>query len=77
MAKLIVIFAGLFFYNLPFIIADPTCVWYGECAKKSGTQNCPYTGPAKLINNNKAELQLKEFCPHLFSDTGMFYYYYY
>ncbi|KAH0539660.1 hypothetical protein KQX54_007034 [Cotesia glomerata] len=69
MAKLIIIFAGLFFYNLSFIIADPTCVWYGECAKKSGTQNCPYNGPAKLLNNDTAELKLKELCPHLFSDT--------
>ncbi|XP_074041061.1 NPC intracellular cholesterol transporter 1 isoform X5 [Leptinotarsa decemlineata] len=45
------------------------CIWYGECFKKGlYMQNCPYSGPAKPLNNTSALEILKRRCPALASE---------
>jgi hypothetical protein len=60
-------------------LASPTaghCTWYGQCHKDAigKVQNCPYSGPAKPLDNKVAEKTLKKWCPHMFNgdDTSKF-----
>ncbi|XP_059468313.1 NPC intracellular cholesterol transporter 1 isoform X2 [Neocloeon triangulifer] len=47
------------------------CVWYGQCHKSLGKiQNCPYTGPAKPLEDQGAAAALKKWCPHMFPGDG-------
>ncbi|XP_074041077.1 NPC intracellular cholesterol transporter 1 isoform X2 [Leptinotarsa decemlineata] len=44
------------------------CIWYGECFKKGHyMKNCPYSGPAKPLNNATALEKMKKRCPSLAS----------
>ncbi|XP_012169744.2 NPC intracellular cholesterol transporter 1 isoform X3 [Bombus terrestris] len=50
---------------------DGQCIWYGECYTDiyMHKKNCPYTGPAKLLDNEGQKLLAKN-CPHLMIDSG-------
>ncbi|XP_043798888.1 NPC intracellular cholesterol transporter 1 isoform X6 [Apis laboriosa] len=51
---------------------DGHCIWYGECYTDKFNmhkKNCPYIGPAKLLDNNGQKLLAKN-CPHLMIDSG-------
>ncbi|XP_043267009.1 NPC intracellular cholesterol transporter 1 isoform X2 [Venturia canescens] len=51
---------------------DGHCVWYGKCYTDPATRhnkNCPYNGPAKLLDFPGQEILAKH-CPHLMADTG-------
>ncbi|EFN76828.1 NPC intracellular cholesterol transporter 1 isoform X4 [Harpegnathos saltator] len=45
------------------------CVWYGECYMDFHKKNCPYDGPAKLLEPEGQKLLAKH-CPHLLVDNG-------
>ncbi|KAL7293860.1 hypothetical protein TKK_0012914 [Trichogramma kaykai] len=47
---------------------DGHCVWYSECAGPSGDprkKNCPYSGPAKELEDEASRAILNKYCPHL------------
>ncbi|KAF7992769.1 hypothetical protein HCN44_005113 [Aphidius gifuensis] len=49
---------------------DGHCIWYGQCYKdeRGNAKYCPYTGPAKQLDNESHQL-LKKNCPHLIDDA--------
>ncbi|XP_034940743.1 NPC intracellular cholesterol transporter 1 homolog 1b-like [Chelonus insularis] len=66
-----IVFFLINLWILPVFSDDYTCVWYGDCTPQGEykVKNCPYRGPARLINNITAEKILKERCPHFFDNT--------
>ncbi|KAF7992770.1 hypothetical protein HCN44_005114 [Aphidius gifuensis] len=49
---------------------DGHCIWYGQCYEDElqRAKNCPYTGPAKQLDEESQHL-LKKNCPHLIDDA--------
>ncbi|XP_068988762.1 NPC intracellular cholesterol transporter 1 isoform X5 [Bombus flavifrons] len=74
MSRLNVIIFVLGAWNLINAVSatqDGQCIWYGECYTDiyMHKKNCPYTGPAKLLDNEGQKLLAKN-CPHLMIDSG-------
>lgn len=51
------------------------CVWYGECSinfLNGLPTNCPYTGPAIVLDDQNAQDLLLNFCPDIYKDRKSF-----